>query len=349
MSAREDQSGSIEKVYSHSVQELLAVDLPKPKMVLEEIFQIGHVNQILVEPGVDVRRLFIHIACSVTSGSDFFSFKSNGPKKLWAFSASADAYSEMQRLRQHLQTLTDVQRALVNDNLLIYQRSFERDGPLGIEAKEGRDAFELSRPPGWDIVLIDNVRDLYGHRWDRHDRKDVEYWLRSYAQNAATVIYFDESSRPARSFREIDSLNTISIAHDPNAQTEFGGGFLLTRHRDDEVDHLPKTISCSYIWVDGKLTWEHSLPGDAERNSKKMRALALQLKIVIMKLHGANGVQTALFLKSNETAICRALKKFEALTETAAALMVEQAEAATTEAERAEIVSFLQEHRSGKH
>lgn len=347
MSAREDQSGSIEKVFSHGLEKFLAVDFPQPEMLFEGVFQKGQINKILVEPGVDVRRFVTSIACAVTSGSDLFSFKSNGPQKLWMFSASADGHSEKQRLRQHLDTLTDVQQALANENLMIYQRSFERDGPLGIEAKEGRDAFELSRPEGWEIVLIDNVRDLYGHRWDRHDRKEVEYWLRSYVRNAATVIYFDEASRPARSFREIDSLNTISIAHDPNAQTEFGGGFLLTRHMDDQVDHLPKTISCSYMWVDGKLTWEHSLPGDPERNSKKMKAMALQLKIVIMKLHGANGVQTAAFLKTNETAICRALKKFEALTETAAALVVQQAEAAVTEAEREEIVLFLREHRSG--
>lgn len=348
MSAKEDPTGVIEKVYSLPANKFLGLNLDPPETVFEGLFNRNRINQVLVDPGVPWRRFAVYLACSMAGAEPFVTFPATIPRKTWYVSAAAEPYSEQLRFHQHLKTLSPTKQRVVQENLSIYQRSFEGDGVLGIEQKEGQKAFADSRPEECDHIVVDDISALAGRYWNNRDRQTVEEWARHFAMSN-TLIYFQVGSRPSRLLREADALNTVYLEYDPAAPSTFGGGFLLHRHREHDADHLPKTVSVWHTVIDGKLCWEHAIPGAEGRDLKDIKATELKLKVAKMKLYGANGKETAVLLKTSESAVCRALKEFDSLKKTAAEKVAQEKQEAIvagTPTEEEAVQLFLQEHRS---
>jgi hypothetical protein len=308
----EDEAGNLEKVTSIRGSDWIRADIPAPPMIFEGLFEDSAVTHVVVASGVDIRRLTVNIVCSIASGTTCLgSFAATRPRPVWYLSASAEAYSEQTRFRQHLETLDTAARELAINNLTIYQPNYHREMvPAGIEHVETRRALTNSMPEGTECVVIDDIAALVaGVSLNRIARQDVLEWIRTFARGGVAVIYMQRTTVHQR-LNEVDERNTVYVELDQTAPTEFGGGCLVQRGRFDDADHLPKTAGCWWTLMNGVLEWTYYIPDLSGSDARTMKRRELDLKVAMMKLHGATGRQMAVILETNETAISRAMSRF---------------------------------------
>jgi hypothetical protein len=338
----EDEAGTLLTVTSVTGAEWFSANIDAPTTMFDGLFEESAVTHVVVAPGVDVRRLTVSIVSAIAAGATCLGyFAPTRPRKVWYLSASAEAYTEQMRFRQHLKTLDAPARQLVTNNLTIYQPSFHRElTPVEIEKEEGRQALTASMPEGTDCVVIDDIVALMakGHL-DRLARQSVVEWIRSFAHGGVAVIYMQRTT-PNQRLNEVDERNTVYIEPDLTAPTEFGGGCLVQRGRLDDADHLPKTVGCWWTIMSGELEWTYYVPDLSGSDLRTMKRREFDLKVTMMKLHGATGRQMATILETNETAVSRAMSRFAQMEGLATAAL----RAAPEESERWRTLIAAQRH-----
>ena len=308
----EDEAGNLKKVTSVSGEEWLKAEIAAPEMIFDGLFEEAMVSHILVTPGTDIRRLVINIVCAIAAGVKCMGhFAPTRPRKVWYLSASAAADYEQARFHQHLGSMGSGEAALVTKNLTVYQRHYQRElVPVGIEDEDARNALADSMPEGTECIVIDDIASLITRgNLSSATFKGIREWIRSFAREGVPVIFFLHTSS-VQPLDEVEARNTIYVDSDPAAPAQFGGGWIVQRHRQDDADHTPKSVACWWTRIGNQFEWTYHLPDLSGSDLRSMKRREFDLKVAMMKIHGANGREIALIMETNEAAVSRANSRF---------------------------------------
>lgn len=308
----EDEAGNLQKVVSVSGEDWLKADIATPGMIFDGLFEDGATTQVVVAPGADVRRLVVNMVCAIAAGVECLGhFAPTRPRKVWYLSGSAAADDEQNRFRQHLGSMAAGVPALVAKNLMIYQRAYHGElVPLGIEDADTRAAVYGSMPEGTECIVIDDIASLIDRRHlSNADFKAIREWIKGFAREGIPVIFFLHTAS-VQPQDEAEARNTIYVEADPGAPSQFGGGWIVHRSRQGDADHTPKSVACWWTWIGGQFEWTYHLPDLNGSDLRSMKRWEFDLKVAMMKIHGASGREIALILETNEAAVSRAKSRF---------------------------------------
>lgn len=224
--ATENSSEQIPCLKAYALEEFLALEIPKRKMLLEPILLEKSLVMLYAKRGVGKTHVVLKIAYAIASGGTFLDWKAPGPRKVLCIDGEMLAV-DLQKILQRISC--DETAPQPPKGYLTIISSDQQIGPMpDLGTNKGQKALE-PHLDGIALIIIDNLSSLLksGVENEAEDWRPFQDWLLEMRKRGIAVIFIHHAGKSGEqrgtSKRE-DILDIIIALKQPSDYNVQQGG-----------------------------------------------------------------------------------------------------------------------------